>query len=91
LQLDSQFSNDIANLNKIVTMDAKERREEKQNLTKEYLTALDSNDTKFADSVRNFNKELQDGIADTHHTEEEKLRRRTYQQYKEREKSYLRW
>lgn len=62
LQIDTNFANEISNLNSIVTLDAKERRAEKKSLIKDHLAALDANDTKFAEQVKEFNKTLQDNI-----------------------------
>lgn len=62
LQIDTSFSSDIKNLNSIVTMDAKERKEEKKALYKDHFEVLDKLDTALADHVKEFNKAMQDSI-----------------------------
>ena len=65
LQIDSEFASNMANLNSIVTLDAKERRAERKSITKDYLEALDKNDTKFSDQVKDFNKALAEQIKES--------------------------
>lgn len=58
MQIDKQFSDDIAELKKMVNLDAKERKEERKTMVKEYMDALDKNDEKFAGQVKLFNDDL---------------------------------
>lgn len=59
LLLTQNFRASISEVDKVVTLDAKERKEERKAITKSYLDALDKNDEKTATIIKDFRTDLQ--------------------------------